>query len=1103
MNQYYFSYDLRSANEYFIEQEIIPLLESKKYLNNEIILCYPQNQHINHLVEKLQDRFEILSPSFLMTWTQLKQEIYNQILIESTFQDHILMTDIAKQLLMNQAIKSYVSENDSKSYFKNLLEYPLLQNDLIQFLSKLKQQRFLFLQPLSKYHLFTEYTKVFKKLLDPNKQLPLKYTEIFEILYIYETIKSKSKLLDRDDMDWYTIQFFKQSSKPLKYFKYTNKIYLFNLRNLSQIDYEIIRLLISMELQFTVTFFHDPNRKEIFYFGEEIKQFFTQQEFNPIKDIHGDRNTTSSERLTYLHENLFTHYKPIDNQLLFEKDFIHIIPSNNRSEEITNIAKMIKELLINDPNLTLNDITIVTRNINQYSDIITSTFKKYQIPVSITITRKLYHEKLIQNILLMLELVVYNYPTDKLIQFINSNYIFLRKKYLDIPENSVSEIINIINNYYQRIKYTRLDIQNYLESILDNEFVDTTKKQTISQAVNYIKLIKKILSSYLNLIERDLLVVITGTKELINDIFSVLYRIYNHDNLELVKRDTFILNTFYEILDEFLYYNNFTNTKKSSSYDIHQSLIQILKSKSYSMGEYLKNTLHCQNTDNIENKTYKIIFIIGMTEGYFPIHYTPDILFKDNEKRIINSPTNLLNTSEIFIHNEETQFLNVLGSVTNSLYISYSKIDDRKRESLPSFFLDDVSLCLSIDLSSIETELQNSPLYSVDEIYQYYAKTCLLNEEFPKDVLNILSQQIKIDNNFLEIISGNIKMEQLRSSKSLSIYEGNLSTHNNQDSINILSHIKHQTQEISSSQLEMYASCPHRYFFSYILNIKTISRIEEELSNREKGSFIHNILYLFYKNHFPNIKDTQNISYEEIYPIIKQITHENISIQIDENKISPLIFGSETDRIISNISKYIVKDLSTMKDFIPVDLEIDFSTKSMESPLKILSNNGNPLIQVRGIIDRIDFSQSSNKIRVIDYKAGKNDFSYPVLIKELKDGYRFQPLLYSLKAQELHQKELDSWNYCFIQNSQKILSFQLNSSIHDNTNTTYNDISFNYLLKYIELIQQGNFPGHPRICHEYCEYKEICRVDLSKYNLKEDHVAFWKNITTDIEKPLE
>ena len=176
----------------------------------------------------------------------------------------------------------------------------------------------------------------------------------------------------------------------------------------------------------------------------------------------------------------------------------------------------------------------------------------------------------------------------------------------------------------------------------------------------------------------------------------------------------------------------------------------------------------------------------------------------------------------------------------------------------------------------------------------------------------------------------------------------------------------------------MFKSCPYEYFLQYSLKLK--EREELKIKNIDTGSFMHEIIDLFFQelNHKKiNIKNIDEETTEKIIDkIVDEKLQENKNYIFNATKKYKLLV-KRLKRIILKAIKYIIYSLIS-SDFEILGTEISFDEKKGNyPPIKIDLENGKK-VEIIGKIDRVDLAKDENNkyIRIIDYKSSVKDMDF-------------------------------------------------------------------------------------------------------------------------------
>jgi len=282
---------------------------------------------------------------------------------------------------------------------------------------------------------------------------------------------------------------------------------------------------------------------------------------------------------------------------------------------------------------------------------------------------------------------------------------------------------------------------------------------------------------------------------------------------------------------------------------------------------------------------------------------------------------------------------------------------------------------------------------------------------------------------------------------------------------------------ISPSALNTYLACPLDFYYKYILQIYESEQVEETIEHTTFGSYIHKILELLYKE---TIGITLKVEHIEqmilnLPETAKKVFSEGFSDAELNNGKNLIIF--------SVAENYIKTFLTNEIDFIrntSYPITIIALEKKMDFVLSLSLEKETLLVNLKGIADRIDFSE--NTTRIIDYKTGlvepKN-----LAIKELNElmdssssSKAFQVLFYSylysktITLENNNQSNLKTGIISFRKLSAGFMPFNLDKN---------NEISTEILYEF-ELILQDIFtemldvsiPFAHSIESNYCKFCE-------------------------------
>lgn len=264
---------------------------------------------------------------------------------------------------------------------------------------------------------------------------------------------------------------------------------------------------------------------------------------------------------------------------------------------------------------------------------------------------------------------------------------------------------------------------------------------------------------------------------------------------------------------------------------------------------------------------------------------------------------------------------------------------------------------------------------------------------------------------------------------------------------------RYQQKSLSVSRLNLYATCPYKFFCAELLDL-TAGQVEElEITALEEGNLLHLVLKLYWEQQ-------GRIPIQEILE----------QVYLEHNHYL-------TRRIRRMIDKFNQQDivLVNSSEFYPRYLEQSFDN------LKITSPTGS--IRLRGVIDRIDLNSDGEYV-IYDYKSGGSPST-----TEIIEGIDIQLQAYTLAAANIitdgnlvgigfytlrDGKRSGLWS----KDHNRRLGIRGGRAVlePDQWQNITNDFMMT-LSNYVSRIFAGDFPIEPQkkgAC-DYCDFRVICR----------------------------
>ncbi len=570
-------------------------------------------------------------------------------------------------------------------------------------------------------------------------------------------------------------------------------------------------------------------------------------------------------------------------------------------------------------------------------------------------------------------------------------------------------------------------------------------------------------------------------------------------------------------------------------------LCKVLRSeseKSYPLSEYIDKLLRIARHTNYHKRTstkgetvkivplgelrsmaFDTVFLGDFVESRFPANFRPDpilpeIPYRDEEEQLCDN---------------RFLFYRVLKSFREQLYLLIPKREG-EADLIPSPFLRQLKA-----ITNVETIEPVHPTHgsvpSFLSTYGSHAWTAEIssNKPFPGSLTSIRP-----------LIDHVIKVEKSREKTHEHLaYEGVLTagklSEESRDQLQRL-HNKHY----SVTELESYAKCPFQYFANKGLKLSIKDdELEDELSNLERGSLLHEVIFTFCYNRrereYPSIRQCTNDVFEEAKRQLNDIldnASENYRRKRNEPPVGEnnLFWETDVGKLRVALYKWLEAERTNDVQGHPCYFEVGFGPEDRERRTELKRDPElsctEPIfigdVRMAGKIDRIDIG--NGVFNIIDYKTGSSTIRMP----EILSGQSLQlPVYLQIAKALLESKGVSGLNpaaglyYKIRLNECKV---ELGIGVESENGNAYknfngsdwrpcgktngqlvNDEIFDgllsrvsgYVQQYVDSISEGKFPLITRVetfvdaveegdtpiapknktapC-SYCDYKRICRV---------------------------
>ena len=896
------------------------------------------------------------------------------------------------------------------------------------------------------------------------------YKKKTDALKAYEAGDVYAELVDLAEND------FNSSFKVC--FPEVKEIYINGFDEFSTLELKILdRLSLIEGIKLFLRFDYYAGNPELF---SHLDKCYNSLESFGFTGTAAKKNKTNGGFNGILKEKLFSETAGARNKKY--KENIFKISSFNREEEVINIAKEVKQLILKeyaDP----SRICVAFNLVQNYSPVVNEVFSIYGIPVNLTDRVFLEYTSPIITLINLLEILENDYYYKNVIRAFSSNII--KKDGIDL-RSIISSAVNlkIIGGRENWISVLRNAVDKRTRYAYETESGSGIEEAELYTAA--LESIKKI---------RDILKPFEEKMSIGEFIGRLEQMVYNLDMPNLIleqsaekEKELKALTTFLETTDEVfnLLAPQYGDEKK---FGISFFLDQLRTSATYArfnVKEKSDSSVLVTSIEEIRGLDFDYLFIGGLCDGDFPTRYQPEIFFTKSFQK----------QEEIHLKEERYRFYQGLSVWKKRLYLSVP-LNEGGKELNESSFLKEFSRLF--ETTFLDKDYFAGKIYSAEEVLKIIGS---VNDEVKSGVIIPELEKEGFDK---EYFYKALEVQLIRlNSQGDSPYCGyvnyglDLLPEEWKDKIRDRFDII-KNKQYSISQLETYAKCPFKFFTERILSVREEKEPSDEIEAIEMGNLLHSIFFEFFtwlRNEGIKLHSCSEDLFSSAVKKIFEIAEAEISSMPFSSPLSfyerEKILGIEGKQINSILFKLIKYERENYDGYEPSYFEMPFGNvdrEKSESELGSESSVSMNGVKLKGKIDRIEINKDDKHLRIVDYKlSGKKPTR-----EELQRGLSLQLPVYLAAAEQiifekfeekLVPAEMVIYSLKYNADDLKKDKVRLGSKKADDEIALTSELletTRNYIAEYAAYIGKGIFPlsPHPerdKIVCQYCGLKAICRV---------------------------
>ncbi len=756
-----------------------------------------------------------------------------------------------------------------------------------------------------------------------------------------------------------------------------------------------------------------------------------------LVDLRPQEGTEASSCLAYLQRALWAK-EPIPAPTQADASINLRTVKGGRRIELAALATEIRRILATDPNLTPDQIGVIT----PYPvDEVYQIFSATGLPLTAQISAPLMDEPAAQALLQPFRVILSAFEWAEMIKFLRWGGIMPEPQLFQIdPAASLPEWQEALTNLYTA-EEEKKDLCQALIGFLSQIPPQGSYEQYLQLGLTWLDQ---------PFLLRNFLPQAETAKPALPARFL----------------QTSLLGKLRSMLQKGLTLTASNATKEVSLEDFYFILRAILTRELYQRPTSWANGIRLLTPAEARGLNFRITFIAGLNEGLFPQLTAESWLLREEATQ--NWPVaNLFPTNLQQLLRERLLFYYMINTAREKLILSCCRTDEEGRPLNPCSFWHDVARLLPPDCASHE-HLEDQRAYLL------LSSKPLTGEEIRKEIRQ------------------KVQAEKARR-RAGRAGNGLLGRREAQ-----LIQAKLREAPMSISALEEYGTCPFGYFCRRWLKIKPFTTPEIVPSRLEEGSIAHRILNEFFRRHRGEVLTGKNLNEytKEIGDLVKRHYPQRKASpsRVEQNL---LVLGREnlTVTLTRVIKEEIEWQEKTGGRFTPRYLELGFGGMQKEAdgastpnPLVLTAENSppdRPLLRLWGKIDRVDTDGAGNFI-VYDYKSGT-----PPTKTALIKGKYLQLPLYLLAVGRLFLPTghpVGAAYYSLAQTHrlrgiwrQEALDFgvKIKGTCPEEEWAEVLENAARIAVGLFDGILQGHFPfAPPGECTHYCEFRSICRQQI-------------------------
>ncbi len=715
-----------------------------------------------------------------------------------------------------------------------------------------------------------------------------------------------------------------------------------------------------------------------------------------------------SDELIHLESNFFSY--PNKSFSAKTEDII-LFEAGNIYTEVEQCAKYIINQC-RDNGRRYRDISVVTRNLEGYKNIVEAIFSEYEIPFFIDSKSDITNHPLVRLVLSMLDIFNNNWTYEDVFSYLKAGLLSIPSSDIDLIENYVLACGIRGSRWYQAEDW----------KMSPELFSDKNE----GQDEEFLLRINEIRAAII-----EPLVEFRGRTKGRNTAAAFCEAIY----VFLEKTGVYIKIT--QLVD---YFNENGQRRLASEYqqvwnilmDVFDQIVEVMGEETVStqrftnifrigLAEYKISTIPASvdqiivgSAEHSKSTNVTDVYILGVNDGVFPSTGMDEGILNDQDRNtLLEKGLELASDTRAKAFDEQFLIYKALTAASKRLTLSWPVADSQGKTLRPSTLISRLKRIFSnittksnvakntdgnvktTDSNATNTAGHNATITTDSYLDNIAAK----NPAFRQLVCQLrgLSDGDAVDAFWKEVYAWFLQRDDWRSQCEMLAYALNYKNISNAVNREKVLSLYGTNARSSVSRIEKYSVCPFAYYVQFGLKAK--ERKFFQLRAPDVGSFMHAVIEKFAAVLIENEMTWRDFDRDWCNEQVGLIVSDVLS----QIKMSSITSSARYKALMTRLKRVIARSIwmiaqhIRMGSFYPAGYEVDFGEKAELPPVVVELGTGEKVSFI-GRIDRVDTleTEEGTYVRIVDYKSGNKDFS----LSDALNGLQLQLITYMDALQE-------------------------------------------------------------------------------------------------------